>query len=103
AGSVTATVLCEKVMVEFRNPDDATFTHHGGRTSEELKGAAAGVTREEVRTEGAAYQELVRNFLAAVRGEEPMRSGIDDGVEGLRLVLAVARSSDAGGAPQQVG
>jgi len=102
AGSVLATVLCEKVAVEFRSPDDATFVYHDGQVGDEIKDRA-NVKREDVKTDThSSFDELTRNFLAAIRGEEPTRSTIDDGVESLRLVLAVGRSSDEGGAPQRV-
>ena len=102
SGSITATVLCERVMVEFRSPDDATFGYHDGKASEELL-AANPLLREAVKTgDVSAYHELTRNFVAAIRGAESARSSIADGVEGLRTVLSVAQSSQHGGAPQQL-
>jgi predicted dehydrogenase len=98
-GSVTFSVACEKVMAEFTSPNEATFVHHGGRVGDEIKDRAS-VVREEMKTEGpSAYDELTRNFLSAIRGTEKTRSSITDGVESLRLVLAVADSSDHDGRP----
>ncbi|HEX8322441.1 MAG TPA: Gfo/Idh/MocA family oxidoreductase [Tepidisphaeraceae bacterium] len=100
SGSVNFTVLCENVIATFQDPDHATFVHHGGRVSEEFTEADGPVPREDVASSSNSYDELVSNFIDAIRNDAPLRSGIDDGVEGLRLVLAAAESSRQGGAPQ---
>jgi predicted dehydrogenase len=100
AASNRMTVLCEKVMVEFATPEEATFIYHGGKVSEEISNGAGKVTREQVITDGNGYEELTRNFIAGLRENEPLRSSIDDGVESLRLVLAAAQSARLGGLPQ---
>jgi predicted dehydrogenase len=101
SGSVTFDVMCEKVLARFKSPTEAEFIYHDGRKSEEVRRDNITVARETVRSEGQ-YGELARNFIAAVRGTESTRSTIDDGVEGLRLVLAVAHSSATGGAVQRL-
>ncbi len=101
-GSTLFSVACEKVYVEFRSPDEAEFVMHSGQVGDEIADKNA-VPREIVKTEGpTAYEELARNFIAAIQGKEKTRSTVRDGVEGLRLVLAVAKSSDEGGMPQAV-
>ncbi len=100
-GSIAATVLCEKVCVTFRGFDEATFVNHGGRVGPDMDPEA--IVREEVKSDVNCYDELSANFLGAIRGTERLRSDITDGVEGLRLVLAAAASSVAGGMPQSVG
>lgn len=97
--SVSFDVMCEKVLARFTSPSEAVFIHHEGRKSEEVRRDKIELKRESVRGEGH-YAELARNFIEAVRGNEQARSSIDDGVEGLRLVLSVAASSSAGGAVQ---
>ena len=97
-GSMPFSVLCEYVTVEFRNADEAIFAIHGGRKTEEI--SADDVRHEAVRSDGSAYDELSRNFIGAIREEVSLRSGIDDGVRSLALVLAAAQSAASGGAPQ---
>lgn len=101
-GSVTSTVLCQNVMVEFRSPDEATFIYHGGKVSEEIAKGEGKVTREEVKNQGNNYELLGANFISDIRGQEQLRSSVDDGVEDLRLVLAAAESSRADGTPQRL-
>ena len=101
SGSVTFDIMCEKLLARFSSPTEAEFVYHGGRKSEEVRRDKIEIQRETIRSDGH-YAELARNFIAAIRGEEPTRSTIDDGVEGLRLVLAVASSSAAGGAVQSL-
>jgi len=96
---ISFTVMCEKVYVEFRSHDDATFVHHGGKVADEYQPGEQ-ATREEVKTAGSCYDELTRNFIAAIRNGEPVRASITDGLESLRLVLAAAASSNAGGQTQ---
>lgn len=99
-GSITFTVMCEKVMAEFRNPTEATFVHHGGRVGDELKGVT--IAREDVSTPYNMYDELSANFIGAIRGEQALRSTVDDGTGSLRLVLAAAESARANGSPRFV-
>ncbi len=99
-GSTLMTILCEKVMVEFKSPDEATFVRHGGKKSEEI--AKSDVKVETIKQDGSAYDEINANFIGALRGEATLRSGIDDGVESLRLVLAASKSSKENGAPQKM-
>lgn len=101
SGSVTFDIMCEKLLARFASPAEAEFIYHDGRKSEEVRGDKFQVTRESVKGDGH-YGELARNFIEAVRGNETTRSNIDDGVEGLRLVLAVAKSSADGGAVQHL-
>lgn len=100
AGSITFTMICEKVYAHFRTIDDATFVYHGGKSSEEIGRGEGKATSEEVKSSGSCYDEINRNFIAALRGKEQLRSSITDGVESLRVVLAVAQSSENGGQPQ---
>lgn len=102
AGVVDFTVLCERVMVEFRTADDATFVYHEGKSHPELSKQGY-IPREEIKSTRVNYDELSRNFTAGIRGTEELRSSIEDGVESLRLVLAVAKSAQLGGAPQLLG
>ena len=99
AGSMSMTVLCEKVTVEFKNANEAKFAFHDGKKTEEIAKEAVG--HETIKTEGSVYEELSANFIAAIRDGTPLRSGIEDGVGSLRLVLAAAASARAGGAPQR--
>ena len=100
AGSVAFTVLCERVMVEFRSPNDATFIHHGGRPAEALAGAS--VEREIARSDADNFDALAADFVGAIREGRPARSSIDDGLRGLQLVLAAQASGRAGGAVQRL-
>jgi len=77
AGSVTFTVLCEKVMAEFRTPDDATFSHHGGKPGEQWAGEK--VTREEVKSTGRTSTNCRRTSSArsAKVGRRGRRSKTD--------------------------
>ncbi|RYG65620.1 hypothetical protein EON77_18320 [bacterium] len=101
AGSITFTVLCEKLYAEFTSPDEATFVHHGGRPGEQLGGVE--VPREVVRSEADNFDELAADFVAAIREGRPARSSIEDGVRDLALVLAAQTSGKAGGAVQRLG
>ncbi len=98
-GATNLTVLCENVCVEFKDPDEAVFAFHGGKKSEEIR--KEDVKHETVKSTASAYDELSANFIGALRDGTPLRSGIDDGVNSLRLVLAAARSAQSGGAPQK--
>ena len=96
-----ATILCEKVMVELQAPERATFIYHQGKVAEEMGSGQVEIRREEVVNDVDCCEEINRNFVAAIRDRELLRSGIEDGWEGLRLVTAVAQSSAAGGAVQK--
>ncbi len=102
AWSVCATVIFEKVVVDLATPERATFVYHDGKVSDEVWRDNIKIPREEVANTVNAHEQITRNFIAAVRGEEEMLSSIDDGLEGLRLVRAVARSSDEDGMPQRL-
>lgn len=93
-GSIAFSVHCQNVAVEFKSPDDATFIFHGGKKSEEVTDPPA---REHVVSNTNVYDELSANFIGAIRGQTTLRSGIADGVNGLRLVLAAAASARASG------
>lgn len=101
-GVLGASVVCEKLFVHFKTPEEATFLYHEGMVLEEAW--QPGVERKclEVRHLTGGRDEINRNYIAAIRGEEPMRSSIKDGVEGLRLVLGVYQSSAQNGAPQKL-
>lgn len=101
AGSVTWTVLCEKVYAEFKSPDEATFVYHGGRPGEAVSGVE--VRREVVRSDGDNFDALAADFVDAIREGRPARSTIDDGVRDLALVLAAQASGLANGAAQRLG
>jgi len=98
----TATILCENVSVEMDVPQKAIFVHHEGRVSDEFSQSKTQPRREEVVNDVDCYDEISRNFIAGIRDNEPLRSGIEDGLEGLRLVTAVAKSSAQCGAPQRL-
>jgi predicted dehydrogenase len=100
--TVAATVVCEKALVHFKSPDEATFLLHGGMVAEEAWKPGAKRLCEEVRSISNANLEINRNFINALRDNEPLRSSVEDGVEGLRLVLGVVKSSEQGGAPQRI-
>jgi predicted dehydrogenase len=89
-GEIDFSVMCEKVYVQFHSINDATFIFHDGKPSEHIQGD---VKREKVTSEHNCYEELNRNFIAGIRDGEPLRSGIEDGLESLRLVLACAAAS----------
>lgn len=101
-GDVSFTVVCENVLATFKSPEEAMFLHHDGLVCEEAW--RPGVDRKCVQVRHLSNQrdEINRNFIAGIRDNEPLRSSIDDGVEGLRLVLAVTKSSAEGGTPQQL-
>jgi predicted dehydrogenase len=99
AGSVGFNVFCEKVSVAFRSPTDAVFTYHGGKPSEEISDKSQ-VIHEPITGGPGPYDELSRNFVAAICDGEALRSNVTDGLESLRLVLAAAESSRLGGTPQ---
>lgn len=90
AGVIDFVMMCEKVYVTFHSIDSATFTYHDGKPSNEIQGE---VRRETVTGDGKWYDELNRNFIAGIRTNEPLRSGIEDGLDSLRMVLACARAS----------
>jgi predicted dehydrogenase len=98
---VCATVICEKVFVQFQNPDEAIFLHHGGMVSEEAWQPGVQRKVETVKSTGQGMDEINRNFIAALRQEEPLRSSVDDGLRDLQLVLAVIASGRSGGQPQR--
>jgi predicted dehydrogenase len=100
--SVGATVVCEKILVQFKTPEDALFLHHHGMVAEEAWKPNAQRRCDDVKSLSSPRDEINRNFIASLRENEALRSSIDDGLETLRLVLSVAKSSAAGGAPQQL-
>lgn len=100
AGSVTFTVLCEKVYAEFKSLDEATIVHHGGRPAEQLKGVE--VVREVLRSDGDNFDALAADFVGAIREGRPARSTIEDGLRDLQLVLGAQASGRAGGAVQRL-
>lgn len=102
AGSITFTVQCQNVAVDFRGFDDATFLIHGNKVSDEINRGEGVVKHEEVKSEKNVYDELSANFISAIREGTPLRSGIDDGVNSLRLVLAAATSAKQNGAAQRL-
>lgn len=95
-------ILCEKVMVELQAPEKATFIYHGGHVSEEVWRDKLEIRREEVVNQTNPYDEISRNFVAAIREGEPLRSSIEDGIQGLKLVLGAAASAKQNGAPQRL-
>ena len=97
-----AVVQCEKLMAVFSSSDTAEFIHHGGMNAEELRRTASAPRREIIGSPVDCHDEITRNFIAAIRGKEKTRSTIADGVESLRLVLAVAESSRRGGIPRSL-
>jgi predicted dehydrogenase len=101
-GLVSATVICEKVFVQFQNPDEGVFLYHGGMVSEEAWQPGVERKSENIKSTSQGMDEINRNFIAGVRGEEAMRSSVDDGLEDLRLVLGVTASGRAGGMPQNL-
>ncbi len=96
SGSVEFVVMCEKVLAKFSSPDSAEFVYHNGIKSEEVDRDKVEVRREQI-SGGSPYVELCRNFIDGIRRDTPIRSGIDDGAESLRLVLGIADSSRRGG------
>ena len=92
AGVIDFVMMCEKVYVTFHSIDHATFTYHDGKPSSEIEGD---VKREEVKSDVNCYDELNRNLIAAIRDGEPLRSGIEDGLESLRMVLACSQASQS--------
>lgn len=102
AGFCDFTVMCEKVMVVFRSGEDATFIDHGGKMPHELKPDEIPVPHREIKSTVNKYELQAKDFVAAIRENEPLRSTIDDGVESLRLVLAAAKSASLEGAPQSL-
>ena len=100
--AATCSILCEKVMVEMKAPERATFIYHGGKVSEEVWKEKLEIRREEVVNQTNCYDEINRNFVAAIRDGEPLRSGIEDGIDGLRLVLAAAASARSDGAAKRL-
>ncbi len=97
-GEIDFTMMCEKVYVAFETIDKATFVYHDGKPSEEIDGD---VRKEVIVSEHNCYDELNRNFIAAITDGEALRSGIEDGLESLRMVLACAQSSRTN-QPQQL-
>jgi predicted dehydrogenase len=98
--SLTMTVLCQNVTVEFKDPNEATFAFHAGMKSEEIR--KEDVRHETTKTDFNLYDELSANFIGAIREDRPLRSSIDDGVNSLALVLAAAASAKAHGQPVAV-
>jgi hypothetical protein len=95
-------VICEKVFVQFQNSDEAVFLHHGGLVSEEAWQPGVERKVETVKNTGQGMDEINRNFIAALRGEEALRSSVDDGLHDLQLVLGVIASGRSGGQPQRL-
>jgi len=100
--AVGATVICEKVFVQFKSPEDALFLHHNGMSAEEAWKPGAVRKCEDVKNLYNTLDEINRNFIAALRDGEALRSNVDDGLQSLRLVLGVAKSSSENGALQQL-
>ena len=98
----TATVLFEKVSVEMELTQKATFVYHNAIPAEEYWNTKTEPKREEVVNDVDCGDEIDRNFIAGIRENEPLLSSIEDGLEGLRLVTAVAASSAKNGAPQKM-
>lgn len=84
--------ICGNLTVIFRSASEAIFIH-----TAEGKAVKETVSREE-----DLYLLENRNFLAAIAGREPALAPITDGLQSLRVVLGVAASSCANGAPQKL-
>lgn len=90
---LSTTIVCEKVFVQFKSPQDAVFLHHRGMVSEEAWKPGVERTCEDVRGTDNGLIEISRNFVAAIRSDELLRSSVEDGLEDLRLVLGVVTST----------
>ncbi len=94
---LSATIVCEKLFVQFNGPQDSMFLDHRGMTGEEAWPSGIERAPERIQNPDNGNDEITRNFIAGIRGTEPLRSSVEDGVEDLKLVLAVAK---AGGRAQ---
>ena len=87
-------VVCERAVLDYRTtgqawvtPDEATlFTHDGEK-----------VTPEPFKEEGDASGAETNDFLPAIRSGGKTRSPARDGLNSLRVVLAVLESAQRGG------
>jgi predicted dehydrogenase len=86
-------VVCERAALDYRTtgqawvtPDEATlFTHDGEK-----------VTPEHFKEDSDAYGAETDDFLQAIHGGGKTRSPARDGLNSLRVVLAVLESAQRG-------
>jgi len=82
-------VVCERVTARFRDANHAEFVFTGGPRP---------VVRAVDGSEDLHRAEILA-FVRAVRGRGPNPAPVEEGLAGLELVDAVARSAAAGGRP----
>ena len=85
-------VVCEKVTVLFRSPNEAEFIHTGGRK----------VRRETVAKESDNLLAETRDFLRAVRAKGQTLAPAREGLRGVKLTSAVLASAAQGGKPVRI-
>ncbi|MCX7841654.1 MAG: Gfo/Idh/MocA family oxidoreductase [Clostridia bacterium] len=86
------TVVCRNVTVHFDTPNRAEFIFTDGPE----------VRRSFIDDSIDLYLEETREFIATVRGQQPERCTIVDGLNSLYLVDAVIKSSEEMGKPVSI-
>lgn len=91
------TVVCENVTAEFVDHNNAIFTFHGGKASEEWWPTGKFPEAQDVKGEADAYLEEDKAFVAAVAQRKPLSADLKQGLRSLQLVMAAYKSATAGG------
>ena len=90
------TVVCEKVLAEFTDVNNAIFTCHDGKPAEAWSGREA-PKPQEIKTTIDTCLEETRAFLDAIAHGGKPSADLAQGAATLNLVLAVMKSAKSGG------
>ena len=90
------TVICEKVMAEFTNANNAIFTCHDGKPAEQWANRQR-PKPQEMKFDTDAQLEQTKAFLHAIANGAKPSADIAQGALTLNLVLSVIKSARSGG------
>lgn len=91
-------LICRNLTAHVRELGDATFTFSNGQPSEHFWKTRTQPESEAINVNTDPYLDENEHFIACLRRQEPTLTPARQGLESLRLVLAVADSARAGGA-----
>jgi predicted dehydrogenase len=94
-------VVCEKVTVEFADPNEAVFTATG-RTSEDCWRTGKMPQPEPVNEQVDMYLAETERFLATVRGQAQPIAPARQGLLGVQLVTSMLESARSKGQPVSI-
>lgn len=92
------TVICEKVLAEFTDVNNAIFTCHDGKPAEAWSGRGS-PKPQEIKTGVDTCLEETRAFLHTIAHGGKPSADLAQGALTLNLVLAVIKSARARGTP----